>query len=375
METIGFVSTYAPTRCGIATFNASLMAAMSGIGSCSVKGVRLVESPPSGNTTAPQIVATVEAGNSTSMARAVHALNRMDLAIIQHEFGIYGGNDGEEVLTLLGGLRIPSIVVLHTVLSSPSPHQKYIVAELCRLASAVVVMSKTAHGRLASLNSGSPSKFFVVPHGARRIPVKSRRPNEIRPLLLTWGLIGPGKGIEWAIEALGLLRDLAPAPRYIVAGRTHPKVLQHEGESYRDGLQRRIGELGLRDMVALKSGYLEDSQLDELIASSSVVILPYDTIDQVTSGVLIEAVSAGRPIVATSFPHATELLGDGTGILVPHRDPSAIAAGVRNILLHPDLAKEMSRRTSAKAVDTEWPSVAAKYMRIVSLLARHRISA
>ncbi len=375
MGTIGFVSTYAPTRCGIATFNASLMAAMSDLRSCSTKGIRLVESPPNDGAAASEIVVTVQEGDPSAMARAIQALNGMDLAIVQHEFGIYGGNDGDEVLTLLRGLRIPSIVVLHTVLSSPSPHQKYIVDELCRLASAVVVMSETAHNRLASLNSGSPRKFFVVPHGARRIPIKTGRPKEIRPLLLTWGLIGPGKGIEWAIEAVGLLRDLAPAPLYIVAGRTHPKVLQHEGESYRDGLQRHINELGLNDVVVLRSGYLEDGKLDELIASSSVVVLPYDTLDQVTSGVLIEAVTAGRPIVATSFPHAIELLGDGAGIVVPHRDPAAIAAGVRNILLHPNLAEEMTRRTSAMANDSAWPSVAAQYMRIVSLLPRHRVSA
>lgn len=375
MDTIGFVSTYSPTRCGIATFNASLMAAISDLRSCSTKCIRLVGSPPINGATASEVVATIQEGDPSSIARAIQVLNGMDFAIVQHEFGIYGGNDGDEVLTLLRGLRIPSIVVLHTVLSSPSPHQKYIVDEMCRLASAVVVMSETAHNRLASLDSGSPRKFFIVPHGARQIPIKTGQPKEIRPLLLTWGLIGPGKGIEWAIEAVGLLRDLAPAPLYIVAGRTHPKVLQHEGESYRVGLQRRIYELGLNEVVVLKSGYLEDSKLDELIASSSVVILPYDTVDQVTSGVLIEAVTAGRPIVATNFPHAIELLGDGAGIVVPHRDPAAIAAGVRNILLHPDLAEEMTRRMSAMANESAWPSVAAQYMRIVSLLPKHRVSA
>lgn len=372
---IGFVSTYPPTNCGIATFSYSLMAAMEGLNSCSTKVVRLVESSANGDSTAKEVIATLQAGDRGSMFRAIDALNDMDIVIVQHEFGIYGGEDGDDVLTLLRGLRVPTIIVFHTVLSAPSPHQRSVVAELSRRASAIVVMSRVAHDRLVVGNLADPAKVFVVPHGARHITTKPKRSTDDRPLILTWGLIGPGKGIEWAIEAMDLLRDISPAPLYVVSGRTHPKVFARERESYRESLKRRINELHLNAFVQFQSKYLSASELDELIASSSAVVLPYDSQDQVTSGVLIEAVSAGQPIIATRFPYAVELLEGDVGILVPHRNPMAIAKALRKILLNPDVAAEMSQRTKVIAKNILWSTVAAEYIRLASILRYYRATA
>lgn len=337
--------------------------------------VRLVDGAPMEQNSAPEVVATIVSGDRDSLVRAATALNKMDVALIQHEFGIYGGADGEEVVTLISQLSIPSIVVLHTVLSAPSAHQRAIIIELCTRASAIVVMSKVAVDRLLAEDSIDASKIFLIQHGARRVISNGVEHRPGRPIILTWGLISPGKGIEWVIKSLDFLRDISPSPLYIIAGRTHPKVLEQQGESYRERLQSLIRDLGLENDVQFHPAFLENEALDSLIASSSMVILPYDNSEQVTSGVLIEAVSAGRPIIATRFPHAVELLENDVGILVPHRDPRAIAEAIRRILVVPELAEEMAYRTKVIAAGIQWPVVAHQYLQLASNLSYSRVVA
>jgi len=372
---IGFVSTYQPTNCGIATFSSSLMSAINVGNSYGTKVVRLVEKREQQDLSAPEVIATMVAGDARSIERAAIALNNLDVALIQHEFGIYGGEDGAEVLTLVSKLVVPTIVVLHTVLSAPSAHQRSIIVALCDRAAAVVVMSKVARNRLIANGSIDASKIFLIHHGARRILTHSFHSPLERPIVLTWGLISPGKGIEWVIRAMGQLGDITPAPIYIVAGRTHPKVMEHEGESYRNSLQLLIADLALENSVKLWPEYLSSDALDNLIASSSMVVLPYDNSEQVTSGVLVEAVSAGRPIIATRFPHAVELLEGDVGSLVAFRNPSAISEAIRRILVDPGVAEEMSRRTSVIAKVIQWPTVARQYMQLATSLTYSRVSA
>jgi len=372
---IGFVSTYQPTNCGIATFSSSLMSAINVGNSYATKVVRLVEKREQQDLSAPEVIATMVAGDARSIESAAIALNNLDVALIQHEFGIYGGEDGAEVLTLVSKLVVPTIVVLHTVLSAPSAHQRSIIVALCDRAAAVVVMSKVARNRLIANGSIDASKIFLIHHGARRILTHSFHSPLERPIVLTWGLISPGKGIEWVIRAMGQLGDITPAPIYIVAGRTHPKVMEHEGESYRNSLQLLIADLALENSVKLWPEYLSSDALDNLIASSSMVVLPYDNSEQVTSGVLVEAVSAGRPIIATRFPHAVELLEGDVGSLVAFRNPSAISEAIRRILVDPGVAEEMSRRTSVIAKVIQWPTVARQYMQLATSLTYSRVSA
>lgn len=368
----GFVSSYPPTHCGIATFSASLISAITELDSNTASVVRLLDSPIEEvpRLGAPEIASIMCAGDLNSIDRAIGVLNSRDIAVIQHEFGIYGGPDGEEVLTLLRGLRIPSIVVLHTVLSSPTWHQRIVFTELCRQGSALVTMSLAARERLVKEYAIDRNKIFVIPHGAStKLSVKSKELVD-PPMILTWGLIGPGKGIEWAVEAMGRVRDMGSLAHYVVAGRTHPKVLERNGEAYREGLQLRIDELGLTESIQLKADYLSDEALAELVASASIVLLPYDSTEQVTSGVLIEAIAARRPVVATAFPHAVELLADGVGVVVPHRNPDALAEGMWRILHDPKIAQEMSRRASIIAAELLWPVVAVRYVELAMKLIR-----
>jgi glycosyltransferase involved in cell wall biosynthesis len=207
----------------------------------------------------------------------------------------------------------------------------------------------------------------VIPHGASdHTGVPTRRHQQ--PHLLTWGLLGPGKGIEWALRGLARLQKLKPAPVYTVAGRTHPKVVELHGEAYRAGLHQLGATLGIAHTVRYESAYLDDAALGELIRSADVVVLPYDSTEQVSSGVLIEAVAARIPVVATAFPHAVELLTDGPGLVVPHRNPAALATAIRRILTRPDLAAALRERTGAVEPTLRWPAVARLYQALAETL-------
>ena len=271
-------------------------------------------------------------------------LNGFDAVVVQHEYGIYGGPDGADVLDVVAGLTVPTIIVMHTVLQQPTAGQRHILLRGSSTADVVVTMTETAGRRLVATLPRRPGALVVIPHGATDHGPPSAaepQPPTRRPLVLTWGLLGPGKGIEWAIEAMPGLRDLGP--RYLVIGRTHPKVLQRDGERYRDGLARRARELGVRRHGRADDRYLDAGELAELVQQADVVLLPYDSREQVTSGVLIEAVAAGRPVVSTAFPHAIELLADGTGLVVAQRDPAALGAALRRVLSEPGLAEEDGR--------------------------------
>lgn len=339
--------------------------------------VQLVDYPKSDVSTlvAPEVIATLRAGDPNSLKEAIRVLNEMDVAVIQHEFGIYGGEDGDEVLTLMKGLRVPSIVVMHTVVTSPTESQLHVLKELCEQASAIVTMSLAARDGLISEYLIDPAKVSVVPHGAPAIALLESTSTSTSAEILTWGLIGPGKGIEWAIEAMKLLQDVQPTIQYVVAGRTHPKVLSRDGESYRESLQEKINQLGLEDSVHLRPEYLSDASLAALVASSTIVLLPYDSTDQVTSGVLIEAVTAQRPVVATKFPHAVELLASGAGAVVPHRNPEAMARAIREIVEHPEVGAEMTRQSGRIANELLWSSVAARYVELAVALIRAEAAA
>ena len=355
----GFLSSFPPTQCGLATFTAALRAEIAAAGH-ETGVVRVLErfAPCNG----PTVVQHMVHSEPGAAERSAAALNAFDVAVVQHEYGIYDGADGDSVVEVLDLLRVPSIVVLHTVLVEPTRHQREVLNAIGRRASALVTMTATAHQRLIDHYDVDDAKVVVIPHGAAGgCDGRPQRPDGRGPLMLTWGLLGPGKGIERVIEALPSLRDLVPRPHYLVVGETHPKVLERDGEAYRDGLVARARALGVSDMVTFQSRYLDVDALSSLAASADVVILPYDSHEQVTSGVLIEAVTAHRPVIATAFAHAVELLASGAGIVVDHDDPSAMGAAIRLVLCEPAQAASMVTRAAALAPDLLWSAVASRY--------------
>jgi glycosyltransferase involved in cell wall biosynthesis len=373
------LGTYPPTQCGLATFSAALLGHLPGPQD-RVGVVRVLDEPS--ESMPPLVVHDLVNGTAGAAEAAAEVMNGYDIAIIQHEYGIYGGPDGQDLLPLMRALTVPSIVVLHTVLAEPDPWQQMILDEVISAASAVVTMTETGRRRVLSRYGTDPAKVSVIPHGAAAswaparpgpaatVPFRGGRWRFGPPRVLTWGLIGPGKGIEHAIDAIAMLRDEGMAIRYTVAGETHPKVRARSGEAYRRSLQDRAIRLGVLDLIRFNDRYLPPRALARLVRSASTVLLPYDSAEQVTSGVLIEAVAAGKPVVATRFPHAVELLSDGAGLLVDRHDPAAIAAALHRVLTDRDQAALMSRHAAALSPGLLWPAVAAAYRELaVSLQA------
>jgi glycosyltransferase involved in cell wall biosynthesis len=327
--------------------------------------------PPATIGARSRVRADLIAGDRASIARTVSALNKCDVAIIQHEYGIFGGPDGDEILDVLAAIDIPCIIVLHTVLAAPTAHQREVLTEVCERASVVVVMTQNARTILAENYVVDLGAVRVIPHGVPTSAAHVVHPHT-RKRVLTWGLISPGKGIEWGIRAMAELTDIQPTLEYVVAGQTHPKVLARKGEEYRDMLTGLVDELDLGGTVQLDGRYQESSQLVALVESADVVLLPYDSRDQATSGVLAEAVAAGIPVVATGFPHAVELLAAGAGIVATHEDPQSMAQALRTILTEDGVAGDMRTAALHAAGKTTWTAVAAQYRSIATKLVAVR---
>jgi glycosyltransferase involved in cell wall biosynthesis len=367
MPRFGILSTHPPTPCGIATFNAALCDELAAKGA-TVSVVRIADENVSSR---DNVVGELVNGSPSSIADAAEVLNQNDVAIIQHEYGLYGGPDGDEVVQIMEKLRVPSVVVAHTVLKEPTPEQHSVLERVVTLADQVVVMSETGRQRLREAFPAERHKVVTIPHGAG-LPKTAALKRSARPIILTWGLIGPGKGIERVIDAMVVLKKLPGNPRYLIAGRTHPKVLAAEGEAYRDACLARAQRLGVADSVSFDPLYRSPAALTTLIVQASVVVLPYDSKEQVTSGVLVDTVATGRPVVATAFPHAVELLGTGAGIVVPHDDPDALTTALRRVLTDPRVAGSMASEARDLAPTMAWPVVATTYLTLARRLVASR---
>jgi glycosyltransferase involved in cell wall biosynthesis len=371
-RSFGILSSYPPTPCGLATFSAALASGLS-VHDSDVGVVRVVDA--GGHlSNSDRVIGQLVNGSPRSVVASSDALNQSDVAVVQHEYGLYGGTDGDEVLEILGALHVPSIVIAHTILTNPTPHQWSVLNDVAALADQVVVMTEAARFRLCESFDVDARKVTTIAHGAA-VPRARVVPDRVgRPVMLTWGLLGPGKGIERVIEAMRTLHDLPMQPRYLVAGQTHPKVLAVHGESYRRARMAQAERHGLSSSVVFDADYRDVAALTSLIQSSKVVVLPYDSRDQVTSGVLVDAIAAGRPVVATAFPHAVELLSSGAGLVVDHDDPDAMALALRRILTRPELAAQMAAEASRLAPSLGWSMIAGEYLRLADRLLTERMS-
>jgi glycosyltransferase involved in cell wall biosynthesis len=368
-RSVALVGTYPPTECGIATFTSNLRGAIGAPLSGWETGVVRVMDHPDPRPVPDAVVESWLAGDAQSLTRCLASLNRYDVVLLQHEYGIFAGVDGQDVLELIDGLEVPLVAVLHTALRTPSSHQRAVLERVLAAASAIVVQSKAARDRIVMVHGVAPDTVNVIPHGAAWNfygPTVERDP---RPMVLTWGLLSPGKGIEHGIEAVSRLWPSNPSLRYVVAGETHPKVLAASGERYRDELRARTDRLGAGGRVCFSDGYRDWSSLRSLVRSADVVLLPYESRDQVSSGVLVEALAAGRPVVATRFPHAEELLAGGAGILADQGDIAAMAAALERVLGDPGLAERMASCARAAARPLLWPAVADSYRVLLERVA------
>jgi glycosyltransferase involved in cell wall biosynthesis len=365
------IGTYPPTACGLATFTSNLSAAIATPESrWRVIVVRVLDRAEV--ETHSEVVAQWIAGDRDSLTRSLAAIESSDVVVLQHEYGLFGGLDGQDVLELVDALSKPLIAVLHTVLSHPSHHQREILERVMAAASSIVVQSNDARQRLLTIYDANPGQVVVVPHGAEGNLAGPPLTDVEHPCVLTWGLLGPGKGIEYGIAAVARLQDRAPAPTYIIAGQTHPKVLAAEGESYRRKLQQQCRDLGVATRVHFDDGYRGWAALRALVRAADVVLLPYDSLDQESSGVLVEALASGKAVVATRFPHAMELLSRGAGLLVAQGDVDAMSGALERVLYEPGLAETMEECARREATALLWPTIGATYRSLISQVVSRR---
>lgn len=360
---IGILTSFPPTPCGLATFSAGLVAGLSAKG-CEVAVVRVADGAECAS---EAVVGELVKGSPSSLAACVELLNQRDLAVIQHDYELYG----DEVLDLIDDLRVPTIVVAHQVLKHPTAQQHSTMVAMVAKADRVVVMSEAANERLCFEYAVDRGKVTTIGRGAT-LPTIAPLKRGGRPTLLTWGLMGPGKGVERVIDAMASLKDLRGQPRYLVAGATHPRVLAAEGEAYRDACIERARSTGVATAVGFDSIYRSTTSLSALIQTSAAVVLPYDSTDQANSGVLVDALAAGRPVVATAFPHAVEMLGSGAGVVVAHDDPDALSFALRRMLTDPRMTGDMAAEARRLAPSMGWPVAATAYLALARRVLAER---
>jgi glycosyltransferase involved in cell wall biosynthesis len=360
---IGMLTSFPPTPCGLATFSAGLADGLSAKG-CDVGVVRVADGQES---TSAAVVGEFVKGSSSSVAASVDLLNQRDVAVIQHNYHLYD----DAVLDVLDDLRVPTIVVAHEVLKNPTAHQRSVMETMVAKAGRVVVMSEAANDRLCLEYTVDRRKVATIQRGAT-LPTVAPLKRAGRPTLLTWGLMGPGKGVERVIDAMSSLKDLRGQPRYLVAGATHPRVLAEQGEAYREACIERARSTGVATAVGFDSIYRSTASLSALIQTSAAVVLPYDSTDQANSGVLVDALAAGRPVVATAFPHAVELLGSGAGVVVSHDDPDALTFALRRMLTDPRMTGDMAAEARRLAPSMGWPIAATAYLTLARRVVAER---
>jgi glycosyltransferase involved in cell wall biosynthesis len=302
---------------------------------------------------------------------AARTLERcVDVVSIQHEYGIWGGTDGAHAVEFARALRVPAVATLHTVLQHPTVGQRTILKQLIDSVAATVVMSRSAATLLTSAYGVDARHVEVIPHGVPDLPLVD--PATVKPglgvggrdVILSFGLLGQGKGYELALDALPAVVAAHPSALYVVVGATHPDLLRIEGEAYRQTLLAKVRSLGLEQHVRFVDRFVGRVELTHWLEAADVFVTPYPNLDQIVSGTLSYAMGAGRAIVSTPYAYATELLADGRGLLVTPGSPTDLANALNNVLGDHELRAALGRRAYEHSRRMVWSAVGADYRRL-----------
>jgi glycosyltransferase involved in cell wall biosynthesis len=369
---IAYVSTYPPRRCGIATFTRDLASSAGPHEVVALEHAGEVARHP------VEVHHRVRRDVVADYAKAARFLRDcgVDVVSIQHEYGIWGADDGVRVLDFVAALDIPAVATLHTVLRHPTDRQRRILSSLVRSVSSTAVMSTAAAELLADTYDVGDSRIEIIPHGVPDLHLTN--PATAKPLvgladrrvLLSFGLLGPGKGYELAIDAMPEIVAAAPDVCYVVLGATHPEMLAREGEAYRERLTARAASLGVADQVRFVNRFVGMAELGRWLQAADIFITPYPNLEQIVSGTLTYAMAAGRTVVSTPYAYALELLARGRGVIVPPASPGALATTIVELLNDPERRTEIGRRAWEHTRPMVWPRVGAAYATLFEQAAR-----
>ena len=373
---VSFISTYPPRKCGIATFCSDVLNSLKGLYSdgeinreqTNFEVIALNNNKETYNY-GREVTFHIRDQHRNDYQRAADFINHspVDAVSVQHEYGIFGGEDGNYINYLLAGLKKPVVTTLHTVLENPSPGQRQTMMRICEQSVAVVVMAQAAVDILSNVYRIPDEKILLIPHGAPDVPFldssyyKDQFQAEGRKVLLTFGLLSPSKGLEYAVEAMEKVVEVHPDSLYIILGATHPEVKRRHGEEYRHSLEKMVHDKGLENNVAFYNQYVSLERLVQFLVATDVYITPYLGRDQITSGTLAYALACGKAIVSTPYIYAEELLAEERGCLVPFRDSESLAESVISLLSDEALRNKMRKNSYQYGRQMIWKEVARSY--------------
>ncbi len=384
---VAFVASYPPRECGIGTFTYDLVNAYDDIDPSHLSAVVALNDfgqmyDYDLHDYQGRVRYQIDSDDPDSYLAVTDQLNRSRIQVvnIQHEYGLFGGERGEWLIEFMRRLQKPIVLTLHTVLPEPEGRFQEVTQEMLDLSSVVVVLAKAAVPLILDHYTLPPERLHVIPHGIPNFTRKEairRRTKKLlglddRPLLSTFGLIGPSKAIEYVIQALPAIVDQKPNVLYLVIGQTHPHVRKREGESYRNQLTDLARDLGVQKNVRFNNRFLSNSELMRYLAATDVYIMTYLNKDQIVSGTLSYAVGCGKAVVATPFTYAKEILGDGRGIIVPFKNSEAIATAVNSLLTDRRKLLQMEDRAYKFSRSMTWPNVARMYLELFRYVSYFR---
>jgi len=370
LHNIAFLSTYPPRECGLATFTQDLARELEKV---TLLNMHKVVALSNGNYDySDRVVMELWQHDRDSYAKTAEDINNSDIELLvrDHEYGIFGGEAGKYILDLVDNLRIPFVTTLHTVLSNPSEEQRKVLKALGEKSARVVTMAKNTRPILESVYGIDPSKIEFIHHG---VPYRILEPREKlkakhglsgRSVISTFGLISPGKGLEYGIEAIAKVAEKHKDVIYLILGQTHPCVKRESGEAYREKLVDLVDRLGIQEHVRFVDKYLTKDEIINYLQLSDIYMTPYLGREQAVSGTLAYAVGYGRVIVSTPYRYAVEMLSEGRGLLAEFCDSDSLAEQISYVLENPEAKREMERRTLSVGRTMMWGNVANQYTKL-----------
>lgn len=380
-----YVSTYIPRECGIATYTKDLTNAINLLNPHYLADIIAIDDEHLGGKKLAypwEVKYKIDQNNLKSWLNAADYINQSgaEVVVLQHEFGIYGGPEGEMIIPFVEAIKKPIVVTFHTVIPQPTEQYRTIVSRIGARANAIVVMVNTAVTRLVKDYGLDEAKIVVIPHGVPDIPFapSSIAKKEIGlgddNIIMSFGLVSRGKGYEHVVEALPAILKKHPNTKLLILGQTHPVVLRQEGESYRESLQLRAKELGVSDALVFVNRYLDLEEIVDYLKATDIYITPFISLDQITSGTLSYAVGAGRACISTSYLYAQEVLDGNRGMLVPPSDAGAIADAAIELFDNPKKRLEIAKKAYAYGRNMIWPSLALRHLDLFEILTHEAVN-
>ena len=367
---ISFLSTFPPRECGLATFTEDIVKKLDNISLLNKPRVIAVNNAEYDYD--HRVIAKLKQYDRNSYIETAHAINNSntELLIIEHEYGIFGGKEGEYLIDLINNLKIPFITTLHTILPKPNNRQRAILKYIGEKSQKVVTMAKNTVPLLEKIYEIHPSKIEIIHHG---VPYRILEPREKLKekfgykglnVISTFGLVNPGKGLEYGIKAISQVVEEHSDIIYLILGQTHPCLKKKSGEKYRNKLVNMVNKLNLQNHVKFIDKYLSKDEIINYLGMSDVYLTPYLSKDQAVSGTLAYAVGYGRVVVSTPYSYAKEMLSEGRGLLAEFYDANSLAKNIKYVLNNSEAKKEMEAKTLDFGINMMWDNIAIQYTKL-----------